>query len=85
MSEERLDDVNAWLRSHEERLTGIAEASGVASPLVRVMAAMVLFGLSDEEVYGQLVENLTSLNGQENPLEGADDALHRIRALTLSG
>ena len=75
-----MSDIDDWLRAHEGDLDDIARETDVASALVRLAAVLILAGIEDAQIEGQL-HTLVSLHDQRYPLAGAPRALEEIHRL----
>jgi hypothetical protein len=75
-----MSDIDDWLRAHEGELDDIARETDVASALVRLAAVLILAGIEDAQIEGQL-HSLVSLHDQRYPLAGAPRALEEIHRL----
>ena len=74
-------DIEQWIESHEGALHELAQRSGAHDDTVHFLAAHVLAGTSDDDIYDLLREAVPSLDGQNNPLASVPDLVHRVREL----
>lgn len=80
-----MQDIQDWLTEHDGRLTDIAEATDLDPAVVRLMAALLLAGLEDEQVFKNLQSVILSVNGRRDPLRNGPEALEHVRVLTSEG
>lgn len=76
-----MNSIEEWVQAHDLRLREIADDTNMAPPLVQLAAMLMLAGVSDDEIYEQLANQVVSMNGQGSPLEGAPQALEQVRQL----
>lgn len=76
-----MTDVERWIDAHEVELRSIAERAGAHDDTVRVLATLVLGGLTDDEIYDHLRAMIPSPDGQHSPLVGAPELVLAVREL----
>jgi len=76
-----VSEIDEWLQANADALASIADETEFEARLVHLVAVLVLAGLDDETIHGQLVGLMEVLNGHRSPLEGEAAALDRIRYL----
>lgn len=76
-----MGDVQRWVSEHEIELSALAERSRADEQVVRLLAVLVVGGLSDDEIYEQLRELTPSTDGQHSPLAGAPELVSAVRHL----
>jgi hypothetical protein len=79
-----MDDIHAWLEEHAGELAAIARRTDVGPGMVHMLAVLVLGGLADDEILGELRAHLALRTGDGDPLRHVPDAMNEIRQLTTS-
>ena len=76
-----MSEIDQWIEANAQALASIAEETELEGRLVHLVAVLVLAGLDDETIHGQLLGLMEVLNSRRSPLDGAAAALERIRHL----
>lgn len=74
-------DAEEWFSMHAEQLDEIGRETELGPDLMHLASALVLRGLSDDEIYLHLRLRLISSDGERDHLARAPHALERIREL----
>jgi hypothetical protein len=77
-------DIERWIDMHDAELRAVAEGTGAHDDTVRLLAALVLAGSSDDDIYEHLREIVPSSNGQRSPLAGAPELVAEVRRLVAA-
>ncbi len=79
-----MSEIDEWIEANAQALASIAEQTEFEERLVHLVAVLVLAGLDDATIHGQLRGLMEALNGRRSPLDGAAAALEQIRHLTAT-
>jgi hypothetical protein len=79
-----MTDIERWIHTHESELRELAERRGAHDDTVHFLAALVLGGSTDTDIYEHLRELVPSFDGQRSPLEGAPELIDEVRRLVAS-
>lgn len=74
-----MNSIEDWLESHDEQLRHLADRLDTDPALPRFLAALVLAGLSDDEIFDHVRSSIPSWDGQRNPLERVAETLNEVR------
>jgi len=66
-----MSEIGDWIRFHDEQLVEIAATADIESAVLRLVVALVLARLADDQIYDQLHNLVLSLDGPRHPLAGA--------------
>jgi hypothetical protein len=76
------DDLEGWLKEHEDHLGRLVEETRLGSDVIQLIALLILTEHTDEEIYDDLTAHTVSVNSGHNPLRMVPQAIERIRRLT---
>ena len=68
-----------WVEVHAEELRELSERVGTDEQLTHAVAAMVVHGFSDEEIFAEFSGRILVWDGQHNPLDPVRVVLPEVR------
>jgi hypothetical protein len=79
-----MTEIERWIETHDLELHDLAERMGAHDDTVHFLAALVLGGASDDEIYEHLRTVVPSMDGQRSPLAGAPELVTEVRRLVAA-
>ena len=73
-----MNSIEDWLETHDEQLRRLATRLDTDPDVPRFLAALVLAGFSDDDIFDHVRSTLPSWDGQESPLARVADALNEV-------
>ena len=80
-----MDDIHAWVEAHATELAAVARRSELGPGVIHLLAVLVLGGLPDEQILGELRAHLVPLDGKGDPLLHVPEVMCEIRELVATG
>ena len=77
-------DIERWIELHRDQLHAVAAHTGAHDDTVEFLAALVLAGSSDDDIFEHLRTLVPSWDGQHSPLAGAPELVAEVRRLVAT-